>query len=149
MVQVKFARKWLSAALIATGALAAVAIPQSSSASAGLYVQYESAVPRYDSYPTPRYDSYPTPRHDSYPGVRHGYIWVPGYWDWRGYRQVWIDGTWTRDRHVHHNQPRHWQEHHYGWQERHHDWRQGRGRWDRDGDGIPDNRDPYPNNPRR
>jgi hypothetical protein len=25
-----------------------------------------------------------------------GYVWVPGYWVWTGYRYNWQDGYWTR-----------------------------------------------------
>jgi hypothetical protein len=25
-----------------------------------------------------------------------GFVWVPGYWAWNGYRYYWQDGYWTR-----------------------------------------------------
>jgi hypothetical protein len=32
-----------------------------------------------------------------------GYVWVPGYWDWRPvrHRYVWVSGVWRRPPHVH------------------------------------------------
>lgn len=123
MVNFKFARKILSAGIIATGALAAVAIPQASWASSTIYVQYGSPASYFEPAPY----------------ARRGYIWVPGYWDWRGHRRVWIDGSWSRDRHVHHYRPHRWDGR----------WYQERNRWDRDRDGIPDYRDSRPYNPRR
>lgn len=136
MVQNRFARKFLSAAVLVTGALAAMAIPQASSASVGVYLQYGSPAPYFEPYRQ----------------VRHDYIWVPGYWDWYGHRQVWIEGTWLRQRQVHHYPSHRRGERHDGWnqsRDRHDGWNQSRGRWDRDGDGIPDYRDSRPDNPRR
>jgi hypothetical protein len=30
-----------------------------------------------------------------------GYLWVPGYWDWRGREWGWVEGTWVRPPHAH------------------------------------------------
>ncbi len=35
----------------------------------------------------------PPPRDEAIPVIRPGYVWVPGYWDWRGHRHVWVNGT--------------------------------------------------------
>ena len=35
----------------------------------------------------------------SSPSARPGYVWSPGYWDWRGHRHVWVNGHWERARH--------------------------------------------------
>jgi hypothetical protein len=32
------------------------------------------------------------------PAPRVGYIWVPGYWDWRYGRYYWVAGSWARHR---------------------------------------------------
>lgn len=40
----------------------------------------------------------PPPRIVAVPPPRAGYIWVPGYWEWRGRRHVWVDGRWLRER---------------------------------------------------
>ena len=40
----------------------------------------------------------PPPAVASRPAPRPGYVWVPGYWSWRGHRHVWVDGRWLRER---------------------------------------------------
>lgn len=103
----------------------------------------------------------PAPRHEKAHSHRNGHVWVPGYWDWRGQRHVWVKGHYVRERpgYVYHA---------HRWQERDGRWVLERGRWnrgpagDRDRDGIPNrldrdkdndgvrNRnDSHPNNPRR
>ncbi len=76
------------------------------------------------------------------PAARRGYVWVPGYWNWRGHRHVWSPGVWVRERrgYVHHP---------HRWEQRGDGWYLNRSRWDRDGDGIPDHRDRHPSNPYR
>jgi hypothetical protein len=103
----------------------------------------------------------PPPRTEVVPAPRRGYVWVPGYWDWRGKRHVWVNGTWVRERRgYHYAAPR--------WHERNGRWVLERGRWDRgghgdrdrdgvpnrvdrdrDNDGVPNRHDSNPNNPRR
>jgi WXXGXW repeat (2 copies) len=88
----------------------------------------------------------PVPYVEVVPSYRHGYVWVPGYWDWRadryGGRHVWIAGTWVRERRGYAYVPHQWV-HRDGY------WVQSRGRWDRDGDGVPNRYDRHPNNPYR
>ncbi|MBL0125706.1 MAG: YXWGXW repeat-containing protein [Betaproteobacteria bacterium] len=126
MVKTKYARKFLSALLIATGTLGAAAIPQVSVAAVGIHVQVAPPAPRFERVPVPR----------------RGYLWVPGYWDWRGHRHVWVGGTWVKERRGYYYQPHRWVERNGGWY-------LDRGRWDRDRDGIPDRVDRHPNNPYR
>ena len=100
----------------------------------------------------------PAPRTEAVPAPRRGYVWVPGYWDWRGHRHVWHEGTWVRHRPgYHYAEPR--------WHERNGRWMLERGGWargdrdrdgipnrvdrDRDNDGVPNRYDSNPNNPRR
>lgn len=104
----------------------------------------------------------PPLRHEVMPAPRGGYLWVPGYWDWRGNRHVWAKGHWERARTgYYYHQPR--------WVENNGRWVQERGRWDRnrpmgdrdrdgvpnardrdrDGDGITNRADRAPDNPRR
>jgi hypothetical protein len=78
----------------------------------------------------------PPPRYERVPRMRHGYVWVPGYWNWRGNRHEWVSGSWMRARHGYvYAQP--------GWMQRDGHWYMQHGRWerggrDRDRDGIPD-----------
>lgn len=78
----------------------------------------------------------PAPRYERVPRARPGYIWAPGYWDWRGNRHEWVPGSWVRARHGYvYAQP--------VWRERGGQWYFEQGRWerggrDRDRDGVPD-----------
>jgi hypothetical protein len=87
----------------------------------------------------------PAPRHEVAPPARRGYVWVPGYWDWKRNQHVWAKGHWERERRGYvYNQP--------SWVERNGHWEMQRGAWargDRDHDGVPNGRDDHPNNPRR
>ena len=87
----------------------------------------------------------PERRHEVMPAPRRGYLWAPGYWDGRRDKHVWRRGHWERERSGHHFvEPR--------WVERNNGWALERGRWnrgDRDGDGVPNNRDRRPDDPRR
>ena len=79
------------------------------------------------------------------PPPRVGWVWAPGYWDWRGYRHYWVAGHWVRSRagYVYYA-PR--------WYDSGGRWRLYRGGWrayDADGDGVPNYADRYPNNPYR
>jgi hypothetical protein len=87
----------------------------------------------------------PALRDEVVPEPRHGYVWVPGYWDWRNNHHVWVAGTWVRERrgYVYH-QPE--------WRERDGHWEMVRGNWargDRDRDGVPNRMDRHPDNPNR
>ena len=115
----------------------------------------------------------PAPRHEVIPPHRAGYVWQPGYYDWRNGRHVWTRGHWVRER-----QGMYW--HPSRWEQRDGRWYMEKGRWDRqryasrdgrrgdnpmgdrdrdgipnaydrdkDGDGVRNNRDARPNNPNR
>jgi hypothetical protein len=117
-------RKFLSAVL-AAGMLGATAMPLTTAA-ADIYVNKAP----------------PPPRRERIPAARRGYVWSPGYWNWQGKRYVWINGSWVRERRGHTYRP-------HEWVERDGRWQLQRGRWDRDGDGVPDRNDSRPNNPNR
>jgi hypothetical protein len=74
---------------VASGALAAPAISL-----AGVVVDVEVAPPPV--------------RVEAVPGPRAGYVWVPGYWDWRGHEHVWVTGRWMHERRGWHYVPEHW-----------------------------------------
>lgn len=40
----------------------------------------------------------PAPRVIVAPSARRGFVYAPGYWQWRGKRYVWIDGRYIRER---------------------------------------------------
>ncbi|MEO8523352.1 MAG: YXWGXW repeat-containing protein [Caldimonas sp.] len=87
----------------------------------------------------------PAPRVEVIPAPRRGYIWTPGYWDWRGGRHYWVGGNWARERRGYvYAQP--------NWVNEGGHWRLNRGGWnrgDRDHDGVPNGRDRHPGNPHR
>jgi len=87
----------------------------------------------------------PPPRFEHAPPPRRGYVWAPGYWDWRHGRYVWMRGSWVRERHGYrYNAPQ--------WHERNGRWYREQGGWargDRDRDGVPNAFDHRPNNPHR
>jgi hypothetical protein len=84
----------------------------------------------------------PPLRYEPVPPPRVGYVWVPGYWNWHHHRHVWVGGTWVRARHGYAYYP-------HRWEQRGDRWYLERGYWDRDGDGVPNRYDRYPNNPYR
>lgn len=43
----------------------------------------------------------PPVREEHAPPKRRGYVWIPGYWDWRDDRFFWVDGRWERARRGH------------------------------------------------
>jgi hypothetical protein len=64
----------------------------------------------------------PAMRDEIVPAPRSGYLWSPGYWDWRNNRHVWAKGSWQRERHgYHYAQP--------AWEQRDGSWQMNRGAW--------------------
>lgn len=103
----------------------------------------------------------PAPVYEAVPAPRVGWVWAPGFWQWRHGRHVWIAGHWVRERRGYVYAPGAWvaREGHYYWheprwerreRERHewerHEWERHALR-DRDHDGVPDRYDPAPHNP--
>lgn len=132
-------RKLLLAAMIAAS-LGSVATP--AAAAVDLFVQVAPPPLRAERLPPPR----------------RGYVWVPGYWDWRGRQHVWVGGTWLRERPGYRYSGPTWVERNGGWHMERGQWARGdrdrdgvpnRVDRDRDGDGIPNRLDRNPNNPRR
>ena len=140
-------RKTILALLLASSATA-LSLP----AAAEIYVNIAPPAPRYEVVPAPR----------------TGYVWVPGFWDWRGNHHVWIKGHYERERHGYHWHPNRWVESngHYvlergRWDkerfvenrnpygDRDHDGVPNRYDRDRDNDGVPNRYDRAPDNPYR
>ena len=117
-------RKVLVSALIAAGAIGAVATPLTSVAQ--IYLQIGPPAVRYEAVPAPR----------------EGYIWSNGHWGYDGRQHAWTEGSWQASRPGYtYYQPR--------WVENNGRWGYHGSRWDRDGDGVPDRRDAFPNNRNR
>jgi hypothetical protein len=76
---------------------------------------------------------------------RAGYVWVPGVWHWNHGKHEWVAGHQVAERKGYHYENDRWVKHDND------KWTMQRGGWshDSDGDGIPDNRDNHPNDPRR
>ena len=103
----------------------------------------------------------PEPLHEVRPAARPGHVWVPGHHEWRGNHYVWVQGHWVRDRHGYeYREPRwvqrgngHWYLVGNNWERRGPHGDLGRdgvmNQDDRDGDGIRNSRDRYPNDPHR
>lgn len=76
----------------------------------------------------------PAPIYEVVPAARHGYVWAPGYWEWRGHRHSWVRGHYVAARPGYVYAPP-------SWRERGGRWYMEPARWDRhdrDRDGIPD-----------
>ena len=101
----------LISALLVAGTTVAAVIPLTSAADTRVELSYGTPV-QYGYGPAPR----------------PGYVWVPGYRAWDGYRRVWVPGHW---------EPAH----------RHRGYAYYGPRRDRDGDGVPNHYDARPGNP--
>jgi len=66
----------------------------------------------------------PAPRVEVVPVVRRGYVWAPGYWDYRGREHVWVPGRYIRERHGYHWVPDRWEQ-------RGPHWHRTEGHWER------------------
>jgi hypothetical protein len=105
----------------------------------------------------------PPLRHEVVPTPRHGYVWAPGYWDYRHGHYAWVNGHWERERHGMYWHPSRWEQRdgHYVFEkgrwdkerfaeQRHEHEHEGfANRHDRDGDGVPNSVDRAPDNPHR
>jgi hypothetical protein len=50
----------------------------------------------------------PAPVVEAVPAPRVGYVWAPGFWEWRGGQHVWVAGRWIPARHGYHYVAAHW-----------------------------------------
>ena len=49
-------------------------------------------------------------RVEEVPPPRAGYVWAPGFWEWRGGRHVWVGGHWIGERRGYHWVPDRWEQ---------------------------------------
>ena len=118
-----FTKKLLVAAVLATGMIGGVATSLPIYADVDIQLNFGPPAAYYEAVPAPR----------------PGYVWSEGHWQWNApaKRHVWHAGTWQTARSGHYyNQPR--------WVENNGRWHYQASRWDRDGDGIANNRDRTP-----
>src|SRR4051812_7600575 len=85
----------------------------------------------------------PPVQYEVVPAPRAGFVWAPGYWDWRAHRHVWIAGHWVRHRPGYVYYAPRWQERDGRYYFQRGAWRRG----DADGDGVPNYADRAPHNP--
>lgn len=114
-------RKLIVAALMA-GTLAA--LPAAARTNVDFYVSVAPPAVPYEVVPAPR----------------HGFVWAPGFWDWRHGRYVWVGGHWVRHRPGYYYEPVRWV-HQGGRYYRAGGWR------DSDHDGVPNRYDRAPLDP--
>ena len=89
-------------------AAGAVAVP--TIAPAGVFVDIDVAPPPVRVEPVPE--------------PRVGYVWAPGFWEWREHEHVWVPGHYLRERRGWHWAPDRWEQRGPHW---HHE----RGHWER------------------
>jgi hypothetical protein len=66
----------------------------------------------------------PPLRIETVPPARVGFVWAPGYWDYRGRDHVWVAGRWVPER-------RGWRWVPDRWEQRVPHWHHERGHWER------------------
>jgi len=64
----------------------------------------------------------PPVRYEVVPAPRVGYVWVPGFWEWRGRSHVWVGGRWLRERRGYAYAPSRWEERDGRWVFRRGEW---------------------------
>lgn len=100
-------RKLILGSLVAA-TLAGISLPAAARANVDFYLNFGPPPPRYEVVPVPR----------------AGFVWVPGYWDWRAHRHHWVKGRWVRYRPGYYYEPVRWV-HRGGRYHRYGGWRHG------------------------
>jgi hypothetical protein len=52
----------------------------------------------------------PVLRVEAVPPARVGYVWAPGFWEWRGHEHVWVAGRWMGERRGYRWEPDRWEQ---------------------------------------
>ncbi len=76
--------------------LAASAIVAPTVVSAGILIDVDIAPPAM------RVEAVPVPR--------PGFVWAPGFWEYRDHGHVWVPGRWIGERHGYHWVPDRWEQ---------------------------------------
>jgi hypothetical protein len=118
-------RKLIIGSFIAA-ALAGAALPAAARSNVDLFVNIAPPPLRYEYVPAPRV----------------GFVWAPGYWDWRHSRYHWVPGRYVRHRPGYYSEPARWSHRDDRYYYSRPGWRR-----DRDGDGVPNRFDRAPGNP--
>lgn len=87
----------------------------------------------------------PAPMVEVVPAPRMGFVWVPGFWEWRHGHHHWVKGHYVRHRPGYVYEPARWVDRGGHWYYTAAGWRAH----DRDGDGVPNPYDRFPDNPYR
>jgi hypothetical protein len=66
----------------------------------------------------------PAPQVEVVPPPRAGFVWAPGYWEWRDRAHVWVPGRWIGERHGYRWVPDRWEQ-------RGPHWHRVEGHWER------------------
>ncbi len=118
-------KKLILGSLVAA-ALGGLSIPAAARTNVDFYLNFGPPVAPYEVVPPPRV----------------GYVWVPGFWDWRYSRHHWVRGHWVRARPGYYYEPARWIPRDGRYYYRRGGWR------DYDHDGVPNRYDRAPYNPR-
>jgi len=140
-------RKYILGAMVAS-AIAATGVAKPVKADTDIYLNFGPPAVRYETVPA----------------ARPGYVWAPGYWDYRGNRHVWVRGHYVRERPGYVYYAPRWSYNNNGqWYLQRERWERGnryagndrdrdgipnRYDRDRDNDGVPNRYDTAPANPR-
>jgi WXXGXW repeat (2 copies) len=81
--------------------MAASALAAPTIASAGISVDIDVAPPPI--------------RVEAVPEARVGYVWAPGYWDYRGHDHFWVGGRYIAERKGYRYVPDRWEQHGQHW----------------------------------
>ena len=84
--------KQLNALLLGLSMVGTAVLPGVASAAVGITIDVAPPPPRVEAPPPPRM----------------GFMWAPGFWDYRGHDHVWVPGHYVQERRGYHWVPDRW-----------------------------------------
>ena len=84
----------------------------------------------------------PPVRYEAVPAPRTGYVWAPGHWQLVNDQHAWVPGNWQQARPGYRYVPDSWERQAVNGRDQ---WRYQPSRWDKDGDGVPNQYDRHDN----